>query len=197
MRVSQERMAENHERILDAATRLFREHGFDGIGVADVMKAAGMTHGGFYGHFASKEALMEAASGRAVDDFAQRWETLATENPDDAAAALTRTYLSRRHCDALDQGCPVAALAIDAPRQAPAVRRRLTDGLRGMIGRLSDMLPGRTRAVRRQAAVAHCASMVGALVLARMVDDAAFSKEILNTVAASLLRSDPKREDAR
>jgi TetR/AcrR family transcriptional repressor of nem operon len=186
MKVSREEAAASRERILDAASTLFREHGLDGIGVADLMKSAGLTHGGFYGHFTSKEALMAQACDRALARSVAYWDKLAAGAEGKPLSALTRSYLSTRHRDNPGAGCAVAALGADVPRHGAAVRHSITEGVRSLVAILARVVPGRTRAAKRRAALAAYASMVGALVLARAVDDPALSKEILNAVATSV-----------
>lgn len=189
MKVSKEQMAENRERILDAAAQLFREKGFDGIGVADLMKSAGLTHGGFYGHFASKDELMAQASARALQRLQAAWSALAHEaaaHGQEPLAAIEAAYLSPRHRDAPGQGCLLAALGSDTARQGPAVRRAVTEGVRAQVDGLARLVPGRTKAAKRQRALADYASLVGAMVLARAVDDPALSDEILRAAAAAL-----------
>jgi TetR/AcrR family transcriptional repressor of nem operon len=193
MRVSREQAAKNRERILDVAARLFRERGFNGVGVADLMKAAGLTHGGFYGHFASKEDLMARACARALDRSLDRWTRRAEGATGGALASIATTYLSAAHRDRPGDGCLLAALGTDASRQAAPVRRTVTEGLRSLVAALARLIPGRSEAVRRERALATFASMVGAMVLARAVDDAAFSDEILNAVSAALSRPDRSR----
>ena len=194
MKVSKEQMAENRERILDAAAQLFREKGFDGIGVADLMKSAGLTHGGFYGHFASKDELMAQASGRALERLQSAWAAIAreaTERGQDPLAAIETAYLSPRHRDAPGQGCLLAALGGDAARQGTAVRQAVTEGVRAQLEGLATLAPVRTKAARRQRALADYASLVGAMVLARAVDDEALSNEILHATAVSLRLPEP------
>lgn len=189
MKVSKEQMAENRERILDAAAQLFREKGFDGIGVADLMKSAGLTHGGFYGHFASKDELMAQASTRALQRLQAAWAAIAREaaaHGQEPLAAIEAAYLSPRHRDAPGQGCLLAALGSDTARQGPAVRRAVTEGVRAQVDGLAGLVPGRTKAAKRQRALADYASLVGAMVLARAVDDPALSDEILRAAAAAL-----------
>ena len=186
MRVTRAEAAASRERILDAASRLFRERGLDGIGVADLMKSAGMTHGGFYTHFASKEDLMAKACERALAKSALRWDRLAAQPEADVLAALAATYLSPRHRDNPGTGCAIAALGADVSRQGPGVRHAFTEGLRGLIDRLARFVPGRLRTAKRRRALAIYASMVGGVVLARAVDDAELSDEILQAVAASI-----------
>lgn len=189
MKVTKEQMAENRECILDAAAQLFRERGFDGIGVSDLMKSAGLTHGGFYGHFASKDELMAQATERALQRLQSAWAVLARDavaQEQDPLAAIESAYLSPRHRDAPGQGCLLAALGGDASRQGPAVRRAVTEGMRAQVEGLATLVPGRSKAAKRQRALADYASLVGAMVLARAVDDPALSDEILHATAASL-----------
>jgi TetR/AcrR family transcriptional repressor of nem operon len=186
MKVSREQAAENRERILDAAARLFRERGFDGIGVADLMNSAGLTHGGFYGQFESKEDLAAQACERALAKSVERWDRLLANKPEDPLQAITASYLSTRHRDDAGNGCALAALGAEAPRRHPAVRRAFTQGLRAMVERLSEIVPGRGKAAREQKALAAMAQMVGAVVLARAVDDPKLSDAILQAGKASM-----------
>ena len=190
MKVSREQVAENRERILNAAARLFRERGIDGIGVADLMKSAGLTHGGFYGYFDSKEDLVAQACARAVSKTRQRWTRLADESPDEPMDAIARSYLAGSHRDHAGQGCLFAAVGAEVARHSPAVRCSVTQELRLLLDFLSGVISGRSKAARRKKALATYASMVGGLVLARAVDDPALSKEILEAVAAPLLRAE-------
>jgi TetR/AcrR family transcriptional repressor of nem operon len=123
MKVSREQAAQNRERIIEAAAQLFRKRGFDGIGVADLMKEAGLTHGGFYGHFASKEDLIAEASARALTDSVAVWSKLADRASGDPLSAVAGAYLTSRHRDNPGAGCLLAALGPDVARQGPAVRR--------------------------------------------------------------------------
>ena len=183
MKVTREEAQRNRERIVEAAARRFRERGFEGIGVADLMKEAGLTHGGFYGHFESKEQLMAEALARALGQSRELWAKRAASHPDEPLAALARMYLTPRHRDDPGNGCVMAALATDSARQGPAVRQAFIDGLRSSIAFLTGLVTGTTAAARRRKAMATYASWVGALVLARAVADvAALSKEILDGV---------------
>src|SRR6185436_16195802 len=154
MKVSREQAAENRERIVEVAARLFRERGFDGIGVADLMKSAGLTHGGFYGHFSSKDDLAAEAVARALDKSVQRWERRAAEAPEDPFGAIAGAYLKPSHIDEPGTGCLISALGSDVARQDRPVRRAMTDGLRTMMARLSAWVPGRSKAAKRQTAIA-------------------------------------------
>lgn len=182
MRVSRQQAAENRKRVLEVAGTLFREKGFDGIGVAELMKAAGLTHGGFYGQFASKDELAAEALAGAMDEAVARWKARAAKAPDDPYGAIVRRYLSAEHRDGMAAGCAISALGGDVMRQTPAVRSRYTEGLGRLIDVLMSALDG-DAAARRTQALATLASLTGALTLARAVDDPALSDEIL---AASL-----------
>ncbi len=188
MRVTREQAERNRERIVDTASTLFREHGFDGIGVADLMKAAGLTHGGFYGHFESKDDLAAQSCAHAFTRSLERWEHVAARTPHaDALRALVERYLDARHRDAPAKGCALAALAAEAPRHGADVRRVFADGVRALLGVLEKAVPGRIRAARRKRALATLSGMVGAIVLARAVDDGALADEILEATRESLL----------
>ncbi len=189
MKVSREQAVQNRERILDAAAQLFRERGFEGIGVADLMKAAGLTHGGFYGHFSSKEDLMAQACARALTRSIEAWSKRADSAPDDPLSSIAGVYLSRRHRDNPGARCVLAALGPDASRQGPAVRRAVTEGLRSALEFLTKLVTGKSKAARRQKAISTYASLVGAMIMARAVDDRALSQEILNAVLASVSKS--------
>jgi TetR/AcrR family transcriptional repressor of nem operon len=186
MKVSRERVAENRKRILDAAAKLFRERGFETVTVAEVMSAAGLTHGGFYGHFDSKEALIEAAmaqlTARPGDEQPAQRSRLTLENPGRYADA----YLSRQHRDNVGTGCPFAALGTEASRASKEVRHTLTQSLRSQIDTLTASLPGATPQDRRRAAIAYLATTIGGMVLARLVDDGSFSDEILAAARAAI-----------
>lgn len=184
MRVSKEQAAENRARILAEAARLFRERGLSGVGVDALTEAAGLTHGSLYSQFGSKERLAAAALEHALTQSA-----LARAPGDGGTAELAGIigrYLSPRHRDAPGQGCAFAALGCEMPRQGPALRKVFTEGLRERMARLASLLPGRRRAAREDQALALLAGMVGALILARAVDDAALSGRILAATAAEL-----------
>jgi TetR/AcrR family transcriptional regulator, transcriptional repressor for nem operon len=187
MRVSREKAAANRERIIDAASGLFRSKGFDGIGVADIMKAAELTHGGFYGHFASKDDLVAQASGRAMARAAVNWKNVVAAAPDQPYAALLKHYLSPRHRDDPEKGCAFAALSGDAARCGKNVRVAFAEGLRPLIDIVTEAIPGKSKAARRRKAIAAVAELVGALTLARAVEDAALSDEILEAARRELL----------
>jgi TetR/AcrR family transcriptional regulator, transcriptional repressor for nem operon len=190
MKVSREQAAENRERIVQVAAKLFRERGFDGIGVADLMKAAGLTHGGFYGHFASKEDLAAEASDRALKELSQYWSAVIDKAPDEAFSTIVNRYLSEGHRDAPGRGCLVAALGSDLGRQARPVRRAVTDGVNAFIGQLMQLVPGKSKVARHRQALTDFAAMVGAVTIARAVDDPRLSKDVLDAVASALSERD-------
>ena len=173
MRVTREKAAENRARIVETASRLFREKGFDGVGLDAIMKESGLTHGGFYGHFASKEDLAAEAVMRALERGAER-QSRFTE-----LGGLVAGYLSERHRDDLGNGCALAALGGDMARRSDSVRRGPTAHVRLQLDRLTQLITGGTAASRRKRAIATLAGLVGALTLARAVDDPDLSNEIL------------------
>jgi TetR/AcrR family transcriptional regulator, transcriptional repressor for nem operon len=171
MRVSREQMAENRRRILDSASGLFRAKGFDAVSVAEVMKAAGLTHGGFYGHFESKDDLVAQTLGHAL-----------TGVSGDAMDmhAFVDAYLSPGHRDNAALGCPTAGLASDVRHQGPAAVTAMTQGLRSQIERISGALgEGRNDADARRTAIGCWAALVGAVILSRAVDDTRLADELL------------------
>lgn len=175
MRVSREQVAENRQLILEAASRLFRERGYDAVTVADVMKAAGLTHGGFYGYFKSKDELIAQTLAHV---FAQG----AVAETD--LARYAAFYLSPAHRDNLAGGCPTAALGAETVRQSPEARSAMAGGLRQQIERLSRGSPGADAAAARRAAIGSWSAMVGAVILARLVDDRQLSDEVLEETLA-------------
>ena len=186
MKVSREQVAQNRERIVEAAAERFRELGFEGIGVADLMKEVGLTHGGFYGYFPSKEDLIAEASARAFTRSLAAWSKLAERAPDDPLSAIAGAYLTGRHRDNPGAGCLLAALGADVSRQGPTVRRAVTDNVRAALDLLAKVVRGKSKATKRQKAIGVYATLVGAMVMARAVDDRALSQEILDAGLASV-----------
>lgn len=173
MRVSKERAAENRERILDGAARLFRERGLSGAGVDALTEAAGLTYGSLYSHFGSKDALTAEAVTRAIAAFAARMS--ATKS----ASAFAERYLTAEHRDGPGEGCAIAALGSEMFRQSEAVRHAFTEGVKGSVARLGARLPDAPGPAREDKAWAMIATLMGAMVLARAVDDPALSDRIL------------------
>ncbi|MYM97789.1 TetR/AcrR family transcriptional regulator [Duganella vulcania] len=186
MKVSREQVALNRERIVETAARLFREKGYDGIGVADLMKSAGLTHGGFYGHFASKEDLLAEATAHALKRSVDRWRGYLEQDADTALDKIGAGYLSAKHRDGPANGCSVTSLGADIGRLGPKARHALTEGASAQMAVLEQLMPGADDADKRRQALATYAALVGAIVLSRAVDDEALSLEILQAVQASL-----------
>jgi TetR/AcrR family transcriptional repressor of nem operon len=186
MKVTRQQVAKNRQRIVEVAGKLFREKGFDGVSVADIMKSAGLTHGAFYGHFASKDDLAAQACANSVGKIQDTWTALAGENPADQLGAIVSAYATPLHRDDLGGGCVLAALGANAVRQSGAVRRAFTEGIRSTVAMLSMIAPGGSNAARREKALATLAGLVGALTLARAADDRRLSDEILNAALATL-----------
>ena len=185
MRYPPAETALKHEKILEAASRLFRERGFADVSVAEIMKATGLTHGPFYNHFASKQALMDEsiryASEKALNDLGSIAPT------GKAREAFIQSYLSETHRDAPGSGCLMAALAGEIGREA-SVKQPFTEHLRAKIERLSGLFPWDTKRARRREAIQMVTALVGALVLSRAVDDPVLSAEILRETRSGLVK---------
>ncbi len=208
MRITKKQSEENKARVIASAARLFREKGFAGVGVADLMRSAGMTHGGFYNHFESKDALEAEACGQALADSIQKIgaiAALADERERSLAMAdYMRRYVSQKARDAAAPSCPMVAFAAEMPRQSAQVRETYAAGLRAYLEAFAQgngdagIDPGAGRA--RQEALARFASLAGALILARSVAsaDPRLSDEILEAASANLDRLEAsRRRDAR
>jgi TetR/AcrR family transcriptional repressor of nem operon len=179
MKVTKIQAADNRARVVEAASRLFRERGFDAVGVDALMQEAGLTHGGFYRSFTSKEALAAEACAAAMQNAVGRWSRIFAEAGSGGLAVMVQRYLSPRHRDTPGEGCAIAALASEAGRREGPLRHAFSKGLQEAIERLATMLPGRSAAARREKAIATYAGLVGTLVLARAAEDPDFSNEIL------------------
>jgi TetR/AcrR family transcriptional repressor of nem operon len=175
MRMKPERKAESRERILGSALALFRVHGVDAVGVDAIMHHAGLTHGGFYAYFASKEALVAEAAAVALARSADKWEQIADEPDAKAALAhIVNSYLDPTHVALAERGCVLTTMGPDVARRSD-VRPAITVSIRRMIQSLARCTPGQSR----QRALAVLTSMVGAVVLARLADDPTLADEIL------------------
>jgi TetR/AcrR family transcriptional repressor of nem operon len=168
-----------HERIVETAARAIRRSGYSGTGVADIMKEAGLTHGGFYAHFASRDAMLAEAADRAgAEGVAAVARVAAAAPPQQALHAMMQAYLSKTHVESVETGCGVAALCSETPRQAPQVRRAATRRIKEMIDLVARESPDWGRPGAHEHALVTVATMVGALVLARAVDDARLSEAL-------------------
>lgn len=168
-----------HERIVSVAARAIRRSGYDGTGVADIMKEAGLTHGAFYAHFASREAMLAEAAGQACAESAKATAgVVATVPPGQALTSLLGAYLSREHVAHTETGCPLAALGSETSRQAPEVRRVITRHIKEMIDSIARQSPDWGRPGAHERALVTLATMVGALLLARAVDERGLSDSL-------------------
>jgi TetR/AcrR family transcriptional repressor of nem operon len=180
MRYSREHKLETHARIVKKASVRLREKGAHGIGVADLMKDAGLTHGGFYAHFDSREALVIEAFTHAMDRSTERWRKLAEQTPPEKRLAMiVNTYLTPLHRDDPGHGCSIPALGAEIARESPKTRRAFAGRLEQMIDTLAAQLPGVPRKAARKQAMAAIATMMGTLVLARVAGSGDFSDELL------------------
>ena len=191
-RVSKKQAEENHAAVLEAAAKLFRARGINGVSVPALMAEAGLTHGAFYGHFNSKEELAAAACAHAIEQSGALYDGLLERHGGDRDAALAefvKRYTSRLHRDQPGLGCPIAALADDASREEfkGPVRKAFAAGLERMIDRLRPLLGRRGKTAPREQALADVAMLVGALVLARATKGHAVSDEVLLAARNSML----------
>ena len=176
-----------HERIVAVAARAIRRSGYDGTGVADIMKEAGLTHGAFYAHFNSREAMLAEAAGRAcAESAAAAADVVASTPPDKALASMLGAYLSREHLEHVEIGCSLAALGSETSRQAPEVRRVATRHIKEMIDLVARQSPDWGQPAAHERALVTVAAMVGALLLARAVDEPGLSDSLLDATLKHL-----------
>jgi TetR/AcrR family transcriptional repressor of nem operon len=176
LRTTRGRKETSHERIVEAAARAIRRNGYGGAGVADIMKDAGLTHGGFYAHFSSREAMLAEAADRAsATGIAELARIAAAAPPEQALRELLKAYLSKAHVENVENGCSLAALCSETPRQAPEVRHIVTRQIREMVDLVARQSPDWGQPGAHERALVTVATMVGTLQLARAVDDARLS----------------------
>jgi TetR/AcrR family transcriptional regulator, transcriptional repressor for nem operon len=187
MKVSRIQAEENHQAVINAASRLFRERGFDGIGLNDLMSAAGLTHGGFYKKFKSKEDLAVQACARALDNSKVKWSRVIAKAKGNPIAALVRFYLSDRHRDDMGDGCAFAALGSDAARHGPALRQIFETEIESHLDLLDSLSPDGPNQATRDRSIATLSTMVGALVISRVVNNPALSKRFLDTSMKAII----------
>lgn len=189
-RASRKEAEQHRQDIVEAASRLFRQKGLGGVSVPELMAAAGMTHGGFYGHFASKDSLAVEAFGAAFREMTTWTAQVGREGGAAGQAALVERYLSPEHRDHPGSGCPAAGL-LDFPRDtdSEAVRAAYVGGVEAMLGDIARMNGDDAEA--RQAALARLATMVGSLMLARATKGSPLSDAFLDAGKASLLADAP------
>jgi TetR/AcrR family transcriptional repressor of nem operon len=182
---------QTRERILRAAARAIRKYGYEGVGVAEVMKDAGLTHGGFYAHFESRDALLAAAAEKAGLESAESLaRALAKAKPGEELMAIVDMYLADTHVTAAEQGlgCAIAAAGSEVPRQCQEVRRAVTRRIKELVGLVEQQQPGWGKSAAHDKAMSVVATLIGALLLARAVDDPQLSKGI-RKAARELVRS--------
>ncbi|MCV0029270.1 TetR/AcrR family transcriptional regulator [Pseudomonas aeruginosa] len=181
----------SHERIVCAAARAIRRSGYSGTGVADIMKEAGLTHGAFYAHFPSREAMLAEAADRAsAESNAVAMSVIAAVPPEQALRALIQVYLSKEHLEGIEMGCPISALGSEMPRQSPEVRRVATRRIKEMIDVVARQLPDWGQPSAHERALVTVATMVGTLVLARAVDEPALSEALCGAALKNLAPSE-------
>jgi len=188
MRYSKDHKAATHAKIVQNASAQLREKGARGVGVAELMKDVGLTHGGFYAHFGSRDDLVNEAIAAALDQNTETWRQLVAGEPlDGRAAALVEGYLTSRHRDNAAKGCALASLAVDVSRESAKTRRIFLNKLEGMV-KLLAADDGRLPTAReRQKAFGTVATLIGALVLARVAGSSALSDQILEAGRAAVL----------
>jgi len=180
MRYSKEHKQETHARIVKKASVRLREKGAHGIGVADLMKEAGLTHGGFYAHFDSREALVVEAFGYAMDRSTERWRKVAEQTPPEKRfATIVESYLTSVHRDDPGHGCAVPALGAEIARESPKTRKAFGVKLEQMIDMIADQIMDVPRKSARKQAIAALATMMGTVVLSRIAGSGEFSDEVL------------------
>ncbi|MGQ0682427.1 TetR/AcrR family transcriptional regulator [Bradyrhizobium sp.] len=180
MRVSRIQAAENRQTVINVASRLFRERGFDGIGLKDLMEGAGLTQGAFYKQFASKEDLAVEASRRALESASHRWSDAAAQNPDDPLGAVLAFYLNGDHREEKMDGCPIVALGSDAARQGPDVKAAFEAGIKAYLEVLGRLIAETGGEAPSGKAMAILSTMVGAVTLSRVVNDPDLAQALLD-----------------
>lgn len=187
-RFIQSRKEVSHEKILQAASRAIRRSGYAGVGVADIMKEAGLTHGGFYAHFDSRESMLAAAADRAGAESVGTLGQLADAAPQgEGFKTLVKAYLSRAHLERAELGCPVAALGSEMPRQAAEVRKASTRRIKEMIDLVRRHAVAEGSVAAERQALSATATLVGAMIIARAVDDRALGDAVLEASLQRLL----------
>lgn len=178
----------SHDRIVSVAARAIRRSGYGGTGVADIMKEAGLTHGAFYAHFASREAMLAEAATRACSESAALVAgAVAAAPPEKALASMVRGYLSREHVESAEMGCPLAALGSETPRQAPEVRRATTRHVKEMIDLVARQSPDWGQPGAHERALVMLSTLVGTLLLARAVDEPALADSLCEAAIQQLV----------
>ena len=189
MRKSRQEAAETRQRILEAASTEFRRNGIDGTGLAELMMAAGLTHGGFYKHFESKEQVVAESTAFCIDSMIESWRRMLSSAPRNLAIQTAITeYLSTDHRDDVASGCPFSALGSEMARSEDSVRQATTTGFVKMVDLIASQLGGMTRSAARREALWIFSTMIGAVIMARVVTDPEISDSILREARKHLIR---------
>lgn len=196
MRYSKEHKQETHARIVRKASVRLREKGAHGIGVADLMKEAGLTHGGFYAHFDSREALVIEAFGYAMDRSVEHWRKVAAETPPEKRlSTIVDSYVSTVHRDDPGRGCAVPTLGAEIARESAKTRKAFAAKLDQLIDVMADQILDVPRKTARRQAMATLATMMGTLVMSRVAGSGELSDEILAAGReAALARAVPAKK---
>jgi TetR/AcrR family transcriptional repressor of nem operon len=198
MRYTKEHKQETHQRIVRKASVRLREKGAHGIGVADLMKEAGLTHGGFYAHFDSREALVIEAFNYAMERSTAHWRKMAEQTPPEMRlAAIADSYLTALHRDDPGHGCAVSTLGPEIARESAKTRKAFSAKLNDMIEMLADQVPELPRKLARAQAIAALSTMAGALVLSRVAGTGEFSDEILGAGREAVVGRAAKKPRAK
>jgi TetR/AcrR family transcriptional repressor of nem operon len=197
MGYSKTQKSKTHERIVKHASKRFREKGLAGLGIADLMKEAGLTVGGFYKHFDSRDDLVAEAVKSAFGGWKRRVESAKSGGPPLSYEKLIDDYLNEAHRDNPGRGCVFSALAPDIARSSKRTRALTSEQVRNDIQLIAALVPGKAKRTARSRAILTFSALVGAMALARAVSDEALSREILETVAAFLNNSAPKHQQLK
>jgi TetR/AcrR family transcriptional repressor of nem operon len=198
MRYSKEHKQETHDRIVRKASVRLREKGAHGIGVADLMKEAGLTHGGFYAHFDSRDALVIEAFNYAMERSTARWRKMAEGTPPEKRfASIVETYLTPLHRDDAGHGCAITSLGAEIARESPRTRKAFAAKIDEMIEMIADQLPDLPRKAARKQAIAALATMMGTLVLSRIAGSGEFSDEVLAAGRETVLGRNTAKPSAK
>lgn len=182
MRVTKEMARKNRATVVKTASRLFRKFGYDGIGIAGLMQASGLTNGAFYKQFKNKEALAGEATAVALQENADTWRKVLENTPDNQISAFRSWYLSEAHVQNPDRGCAYATLAVEAPRHMGPIQQAFDEGLENSIEILAQaMTPGNAGQARPEA-IKTLSELVGALVLMRAIGDGGLKDEVLSAL---------------
>lgn len=195
MRVSRAQAEANRETVINVASQLFRERGFDGIGLKELMKGAGLTQGGFYKQFESKDDLAALASRRAMENAARRWSSVAAESATPLESVFD-LYLSEGHRKDVADGCPLIALGSDAARQSPEVRKSFQDGIAAYLRALEEFMPPSSGADAKSKAMAVLSLMAGAVTISRILEDEQLSSAFLDVARAEVARIATSEKEA-